>query len=127
MLDLLRWHGAEEVEHRNVAFDLFQHVSGSYVRRLETMVVSAFALAFLWIAGTRFFMQADPTRPGKASWRSYRRAVRQGRAPSLREVYGTMPDYLRRTYHPDAHGDTTLALAYLDASPAARAAAEAAT
>ena len=38
MLDLLRWHGAEEVEHRSVAFELFQHVSGSYVRRVETMV-----------------------------------------------------------------------------------------
>lgn len=126
MLDLLRWHGAEEVEHRSVAFDLFQHLSGSYLRRLETMVVSAFALAFLWIAGTRFFMHADPTAPGSASWRAYRRAVRQGRAPSLRQIYGTMPDYLRRSYHPDAHGDTDLALGYLASSPAAQAAARAA-
>ncbi len=126
MLDLLRWHGAEEVEHRSVAFELFQHLSGSYLRRLETMIVSAFALAFLWIAGTRFFMQADPTAAGKASWRAYRRAVRQGRAPSLRQIYGTMPDYLRRSYHPDAHGDTDLALRYLASSPAARAAAQAA-
>jgi len=123
MLDLLRWHGAEEVEHRSVAFDLFQHVSGSYIRRVETMAVSALALAFLWIQGTRFFMAADPTVRGKATWRAFRRAVRQGRAPSLRQIYGTIPDYLRRSYHPGAHGDTALAMAYLAASPAARAAA----
>lgn len=123
MLDLLRWHGAEEVEHRSVAFDLFQHVSGSYVRRVETMVVSAFALTFLWIMGTRFFMAADPTVSGKATWRAFFRSVRQGRAPSLGHVYRTIPDYLRRSYHPEPHGDTALALAYLASSPAAQAAA----
>jgi len=124
MLDLLRWHGAEEVEHRSVAFDLFQHVSGSYVRRVETMVVSALALAFLWIEGTRFFLRADPTVTGKATWRAFRRTVRQGRAPSLRQVYETIPDYLKRSYHPAAHGDTALAHAYLATSPAALAARE---
>ena len=122
MLDLLRWHGAEEVEHRSVAFELFEHVSGSYIRRVETMTVSAFALAFLWIQGTRFFMANDPAKPGKATWRGYRRAVRQGRAPSLRQIYGTIPDYLRRSYHPDAHGDTAVAMAYLASSPAVLAA-----
>ncbi len=122
MLDLLRWHGAEEVEHRSVAFDLFQHVSGSYVRRVETMIVSALALAFLWIQGTRFFLAHDPSQPGKATWRGYWRAVRQDRLPAIRAIYGTMPDYLRRSYHPDAHGDTARALAYLAASPAAQAA-----
>jgi len=33
MLDLLRRHGAEEVEHRSVAFELFMHVDGSYLRQ----------------------------------------------------------------------------------------------
>ncbi|EUA34412.1 putative metal-dependent hydrolase family protein [Mycobacterium xenopi 4042] len=26
MLDLLRWHGAEEVEHKAVAFDTMKHL-----------------------------------------------------------------------------------------------------
>ncbi len=33
MLDLLRWHGSEEVEHRSVAHDLYSHVDGRYPRR----------------------------------------------------------------------------------------------
>ncbi|HET6859573.1 MAG TPA: metal-dependent hydrolase, partial [Streptomyces sp.] len=55
MLDLLRWHGAEEVEHRAVAFDMYQHCSGSglprYVRRVEGMVVVAPVLLWLWAWG----------------------------------------------------------------------------
>ena len=44
MLDLLRWHGAEEVEHRSVAFDVYQNLSGNYVRRLISMIAIAIAL-----------------------------------------------------------------------------------
>lgn len=32
--DLLDWHGAEEVEHRTVTFDAYQHVFGSYWYRV---------------------------------------------------------------------------------------------
>ncbi len=41
MMDLLRWHGAEEVEHRAVAFDLFTHLDGRYLRRVCAMLVTA--------------------------------------------------------------------------------------
>lgn len=32
--DLFRWHMVEELEHRTVAFDVYQHVCGSYVYRV---------------------------------------------------------------------------------------------
>ena len=60
MLDLLRWHGAEEVEHRSVAFDLYAHVDGGYARRCRTMVVAIAVLAIMWVRGVRFLMAADP-------------------------------------------------------------------
>ena len=61
MLDLLRWHGAEEVEHRSVAFELFMHVDGGYRRRARTWATAFTALVFLWQRGARFFMANDPT------------------------------------------------------------------
>lgn len=30
---LLRWHGAEEIEHRSLVFDVYQNLSGSYPLR----------------------------------------------------------------------------------------------
>ena len=123
MLDLLRWHGAEEVEHRSVAFDAFQAVSGSRFRRGEAMVITIAALAFLWITGTRFFMSNDPAQPGKATWRAFIRAGRSGHLPTLADLFGSIPHYFRSRYHPSQYGSTEAAIAYLAASPAARAAA----
>jgi predicted metal-dependent hydrolase len=33
MVDLVKWHGAEEIEHRTVAFDLYRHLGGGYIAR----------------------------------------------------------------------------------------------
>ena len=124
MLDLLRWHGAEEVEHRAVAFDMFQHVSGNRVRRTVAMLGSVIAMTALWIAGVRFFMRNDPElrRPGgevRPSFRAFWRAGRTGRLPSVGELSRAVPRYLRADYHPSQEGSTAAALAYLARSPAA--------
>jgi predicted metal-dependent hydrolase len=125
MLDLLRWHGAEEVEHRSVAFDVYQHVSGAYPRRVASMLGAAIGMTLVWVLGLRFFLRTDPTRPGKATYRSFIRAGRRGTLPTFRSIMRTIPDYLRRSHHPSQTGSTELALAYLASSPAATAATKA--
>lgn len=44
---LLRWHAAEEIEHKGVAFDVYQDVDGSYARRVAAMIVATVSLVFL--------------------------------------------------------------------------------
>ncbi|MFI0978577.1 metal-dependent hydrolase [Streptomyces sp. NPDC021093] len=124
MLDLLRWHGAEEVEHRSVAFELFQHVDGGYRRRARTWATAFTALVFLWQRGARFFMANDPTlgSTGKATLKDLVRGGRQGLLPTPGAMLRSIPRYLSRSYHPSQEGSTAQAVAYLASSPAALAA-----
>ncbi|MFF7192570.1 metal-dependent hydrolase [Streptomyces sp. NPDC088197] len=126
MLDLLRWHGAEEVEHRAVAFDMYQHVGGGgagrYLRRAEGMAFAWPTLFYLWVVGARYLMRHDPGLvKGKYLFRNHRAAARRGLLPSWAALNGAMPRYLRRSYHPSQEGSLSKAVEYLAMSPAARA------
>lgn len=124
MLDLLRWHGAEEVEHRTVAFDLYQHLSGSYGGRVLHMSLTFPALLAVWIRSTRFLLKVDPAaRP------LFRRSIVHGlirfeqsardRAtlPPFSRLFAAARRYLARDFHPSREGAPELAADYLARSP----------
>ena len=124
MLDLLRWHGAEEVEHRAVAYDLFTHLDGRYLRRVRSYGLALVVLLWLWARGVQALVAQDPTTPPASPprFRDLRRASRRGLAPGYRELLVSSSRYLRRRYHPSQEGSTSQAVAYLAQSPAALAA-----
>jgi hypothetical protein len=123
MLDLLRWHGAEEVEHRSLVFDVHAEVSGSHLQRATTMAEVVFFLSLFWVLGVRFLMRHDPALQGvKPRWRDWLRAAREDRLPSPAHLLGAAPRYVRPGHHPNQEASTQMALDYLARSPAARAA-----
>lgn len=125
MLDLLRWHGAEEIEHRSLVFDIYQHLCGNYLLRAVIMLMTAPVFVLWWIKGVRFLMAQDATIHAKPRWRDWVRAARQNRVPSPRLALVTVPSrFIRPSYHPSAEASTQLAIDYLEKSPAARAARE---
>ncbi|WP_433337697.1 metal-dependent hydrolase [Spirillospora sp. CA-294931] len=127
MLDLFRWHGAEEVEHRSVVFDVYEALGGGYPRRAVSWAVAVALLSYALTRGTFALLRQDPTitRPVtvRRVLRSYRRSVRKRQIPGMAWLFlreGLV--YLRPSHHPSQVCSTRVALDYLSRSPAALAA-----
>lgn len=129
MLDLLRWHGAEEVEHRCVAYEVMRYFDVRPARRIRTYLVIAPALMWFWARGVRYLMSQDPSlqnvpvKKRRPSFRRYRRVTAKGLFPGPMLVLRASLRYFRSDYHPSQEGSTEQAERYLASSPAARAAA----
>jgi hypothetical protein len=85
------------------------------------------AVLFWWLAGVRFLMANDATIDAKPRWRDWLRAARQYRVPGPWKLIVTVTArYLRPSHHPSTEASTQMAMDYLEQSPAARAARQAA-
>ncbi len=100
MISLLRWHGAEEVEHRATAFDVFEALGGGYLERTIAMSEAFGALFYLWVRGIRTLMASDPTHPGPPSWRTFFAAGRRKQLPTFEQIGAATLRYVTPGFHP---------------------------
>ncbi|MGE0215741.1 metal-dependent hydrolase [Mycolicibacterium sp.] len=125
LVDLFRWHGSEEVEHRCVAHDVATYFHDSYPARIRAMTVAASMLFVFFQRAAWYLVRTDPT-VHVSWWRFNRLRMRDsklGLLPTYRTLFGTGTlAYFRPGYSPADVGSTAQAVAYLAASPAARAA-----
>lgn len=126
LLDLLRWHGAEEIEHRSVAFDLYRHLGGGYVSRYYLAAVAMPAIFGLWAHGAAHLMKQDERFKAKRPsafrpwiWLEWQRQSKTGHLPSLPWLMKHELSFFSPWYDPVREGSTEQALAYLEGSPAA--------
>lgn len=118
MLQLYRWHGAEEVEHREVCDAVFRHLSGNVVLR-DSAALFMFPLfaGLAWI-GAQQLVAGDPSLPYRGvRVRDYLRAARQGRVPALGMLLRRTLRYFSPRHDPLDEGSTEQALAYLAGMP----------
>ena len=125
MVDLFRWHGSEEVEHRSVAHNVAVYFHNSYPDRIRAMTVAATAMFVFFQRGTWYLLKSDPAND-IGWWEMQRLRMRDsqlGLLPEFRTLFGANTlTYFRRGYTPEEMGSTAQAVAYLATSPAARAA-----
>ncbi|WP_280424570.1 metal-dependent hydrolase [Nocardia carnea] len=125
MLDLYRWHGAEEVEHRNVAHDVAEYFGVGYLRRGAVMVLVFPSFLVLLVRGTKFLVHRDPSLPDLGYPRLLGRILRsmwRGALPGVPALLISALSTFKPGYSPESVGSTAQAIAYLAQSPAARAA-----
>lgn len=111
MRDFLRWHAAEEIEHKAVAFDVLQKVAPSYLLRLAGLAIAAGFLMYWWQRATRMLIQQDKLPRG--ALRADIKKVRAGKGGDrriLKDVFlkGAL-EYAKPSFHPWDHDDAHLA------------------
>ncbi|BBY30058.1 metal-dependent hydrolase [Mycolicibacterium sediminis] len=125
LVDLFRWHGSEEVEHRMVAHDVAAYFHDSYVDRIRAMAMAVVMMVAFFQRGTWYLVENDP-KARIGWWRTQRERMRDsklGLLPKYRELFGSNTfAYFRPGFTPERMGSTAQAVAYLASSPAARAA-----
>ena len=129
LLSLLRWHGAEEVEHAHVALALWRHLyadpdnRSALARALARLELSAYhallvtpAFIGLILAGSRHLMRHDAALP-KGSGRglaAFTRAAAHGHLPHLlRDVIAPGMELLAPGFDPTRHVDRARARDWL--------------
>lgn len=98
--DFLAWHLLEELEHKSVAFDLYQEMVGSYWIRVASFIFFGITVAPLGVLSIRkimstpgFRQEGGKVREGQNYWFG-----KDGYFPSLRSK---IVAYFRRDFHPD--------------------------
>lgn len=99
MLKLWYWHALEELEHKSVAYDVFEQMGGTLAERRQAVALIA---AFLLppILASWLVLIARERQLG--NWRANARGLRAlfGREGFITGVLREMPAYLRRGFHP---------------------------
>ncbi len=124
LTDLYRWHGAEEVEHRHVSFNVAKYFGMDYVAQAAAGVMVTVVFFALMLRGTRYLVNQDPALPRTGYLRllwKLRHSGKTGGLPSMSYYVRSGLTLLRRDYDPADEGSTAQAVAYLAGSPAARA------
>jgi predicted metal-dependent hydrolase len=124
MVDLFRWHGSEEVEHRMVAHDVAVYFHDSYVDRIRAMTMSVVMVLVFFQRGVvpgedgphhrHRLVEVQPAKDARLEARP------ASQVPQAVWLHTAM--YFKPGFSPEEMGSTAQAVAYLASSPAARAA-----
>ena len=98
MRALLLWHSAEEIEHKSVAFDVFEAVDGRYWMRLLGMAIGVTSLLFFAGVARRRLIRADGLSHARVR-REWREARDRGQGSGT--IWRGVFSYLRPGFHPD--------------------------
>lgn len=96
---LWQWHAAEETEHKAVAFDVYQQVSGRYGFRVGVMVLETIGLLADVFFRTTYFLYRDGKLFSLKLWIDGWRFM-WGRGGFLRSIFSDYWMYYRRGFHP---------------------------
>jgi predicted metal-dependent hydrolase len=96
MLRFWRWHAVEELEHKAVAFDLYQTIGGGYLLRIFSAIAAILLLALPFGTIVRRMMKEDPNAITDDMRQQAREINRKVMGPQLRMI----GQYFKPGFHP---------------------------
>ncbi|MFT7518164.1 MAG: putative metal-dependent hydrolase [Kiritimatiellia bacterium] len=113
MAYLMRWHAAEEIEHKAVAYDVYCAVGGGYLVRVFGLFFATAVFLIFWRSATAHLLQQEPDLDRAAIRRHTRRIRERGleRDPLMFQAFFA---YLRPGFHPNDLDNRALAEDWLD-------------
>lgn len=108
---LLKWHAAEEIEHKAVAFDVLAAVAPSYALRMAGLVYATASLVGWWAVATAMLVRQE--RLPWSEVRAQLAAARQRNSILQRVIVPGLREYVARDFHPNQRDTAALAQAYL--------------
>lgn len=131
MADLFRWHLAEEVEHRSVAFDLFEHMFetefGFQMSKNALMAAILPLMALVWMEGGKAILKQDKDAEKFQTMGRLRLLMevekvsrKTNNIPTFSHLILATFRWFSPRFHPEQEGNTQQALAYLSRSPSAQ-------
>lgn len=99
MRNLWRWHSAEELEHKSVAFDVYTEVCGSYKARKMTLKIFTFQFLRDLLLNTAYMLKKDKALWKLSTWRSGFKFI-FGKGGLIREMRADYLQYYDPSFHP---------------------------
>ncbi|MBS0616831.1 MAG: metal-dependent hydrolase [Spirochaetes bacterium] len=111
---LFLWHAAEEVEHKSVAFDVFQEVAkGNYAERQLGFAFASFFLAYYIGIGWVHYLTHDKELTLEQLVKAVPPAI-PVYFNLLKDVIGGALEYLKPGFHPDQMDNDELARSFFE-------------
>lgn len=105
---MLEWHFAEEIEHKDVAFDVLDALWPNYAVRLFGCLNTAVLFYLMMTVGMLCFLAQDGALWKLSTWRGLWRHLGPGHRMA-RHTLRHLFDYLRPSFHPSHVHDKALA------------------
>lgn len=113
MIKIWQWHALEELEHKSVAYDVYQLVGNTRTERvaatLASLVVLLPMLGFTWA-----WMLMRDGQLGKLSDNIRGLNILLGRKGFVSQILPRLPEFLQKDFHPENHDTEALEKSWRD-------------
>lgn len=111
--DMFMWHAVEETEHKAVAFDVYQQVSGDYATRVRAMVITTVMFTLHQFAFMTWMVARDGKLTDVRGFVGLVRFMLVDPGP-MRRMLRDYLDYYKRDFHPWDHDNRVLIGRYVE-------------